>query len=77
MEQGFGKLNLCYNLVGFEGKPGQSFVLSFTLLLILFKPLFRTLENESEVVVDYSVQSSAKEFYYSTYSFILTTRVII
>ena len=77
MEQGFGKLNLCYDLVGFKRKPGQLFVLSFTLLLILFKSLFRTLENESEDIVDYLVQSSAKEFYYSTYSFILTTQIVI
>ena len=42
VEQGFEQLNLCYDLVGFKRKPGQSFVSSFTLLLILFKPLFRT-----------------------------------
>ena len=67
----------CYDFSRFQRKPGQSFILSFTLLLILFEPLFRTLENESEVAVDYSVQSSAKEFYYLIYSFIPLARVIM
>ena len=66
----------CYDLVAFRGKPSQSFVSSFSLLLILSKFLFRTFENESEEVVDCWVQSSAKEFDYSIYSFILLVRVI-
>ena len=67
----------CYDLVTFGGKSSQSFVSSFSLLLILFKFLFRTFENESEEVVNCWVQSSAKEFDYSIYSFILLIRVII
>ena len=76
MEQGFGKLNLCYDLVTFGGKSSQSFDSSFSLLSILFEFLFRTFENESEEVVNCWVQSSAKEFDYSIYSFILLVQVI-
>ena len=61
----------CYDLVTFGGKSSQSFVLLLSLLLIPFEFLFRTLESESEEVVNYRVQSSAEEFDYSTYSFIL------
>ena len=39
MEQGFGKLNLCYDLVAFGGKPSQSFVCRFALLLVLVQIL--------------------------------------
>ena len=66
----------CYDLVAFGRMPSQSFVSSFSLLLILSKFLSRTFENESEEAVDCWVQSSAKEFDYSIYSFILLVRVI-
>ena len=61
----------------FEGKPSQSFVCRLSYSWFLFKSLFRTLEDERKNVVDCSVQSSAKEFYYSAYSFILLIRVMI
>ena len=54
-------LSPCYDLATFRGKSSQSFVSSFSLLLILFKFLFRTFENESEEVVNCWVQSSAKD----------------
>ena len=68
---------LCYDLVVLEGEPSQSFVVVVFTLSSCSSPCSGLLENESKDVVDYSIQSSAKEFYYSTYSFILTTRVII
>ena len=75
--KGLVKLNLCYDLVAFRGKPSQSFVCRLPYSWYLFKSLFRTLEDESKNAVDCSVQSSAKEFYYLTYSFILTIWVTI
>ena len=46
----------------FKGEPSQSFVVVVFTLSSCPSPCSGLLENESKDVVDYSIQSSAKEF---------------